>query len=110
LVQTYLSVAVRETERATVVLVEGELDLASSVDLADVISGLRRRSGVLVIDLDKLRFIDMAGIRALVAARETAERDGRELVLVNAREPVRRVLRLAHAGSLLPLPEGEDAA
>lgn len=108
--QPYLSVAVRETEGSTVIHVEGELDRASSVDLADVIKRVRRRASVLVIDLEKLRFIDMAGLRVLLTAHKEARAAGQEFVLSNVREPVRRVLRLAQAAPLLPLLEGEDAA
>jgi anti-sigma B factor antagonist len=109
-VQAYLSVAVRESERSIVVYVEGELDLASSVDLADVISRVARRSARVVVDLEKLRFIDMAGLRVLVSAYDDARDAGRRVVLANVREPVRRVLTLAQAGPLLPRLQGEDAA
>jgi anti-anti-sigma factor len=104
-----MSVAVRESERATVVYVEGELDLGSCVDLADVIRRVGRRSGLVVIDLEKLRFIDMAGLRVLVSANAEARKEGRRVLVANVREPVRRVLTLAHFGPLLRLLQGEDA-
>lgn len=110
MVQAYLSVAVRENDRSTIIHVCGELDLASSVDLAGVIDRVRRQARVLVIDLEKLRFIDMAGLRVLVTAHQEARAAGQEFVLINVREPVRRVLRLAQVAPLLPLLEGEDAA
>lgn len=99
----YLSVAVREHERSTVVHVEGELDLASSGHLEAVIREARRATApLMVVDLEKLRFIDMAGLRVLIKAREQAEGEGRRLVLANVREPVRRVLALARVEALFP--------
>jgi anti-sigma B factor antagonist len=102
-VSAYLSVAVREHDRSTVLYVEGELDLGSSPYLEQAIREAHSAGRPLVvIDLEKLRFIDMAGLRALIAAHERAEQQGQKLVLANVGDPVRRVLILAHVEELLP--------
>jgi anti-sigma B factor antagonist len=102
-VPPYLSVAVREHEDSTVVCVEGELDLGSSGHLEAAIRQARRAAApVTVVDLEKLRFIDMSGLRVLIAAHRRAEEEGQQLVLANVRDPVRRVLTLAQVGDLLP--------
>ena len=99
----YLNVAVREHKSSTVLHIEGELDLGSSRQLDEVISlAQRKHPPVLVVDLEKLRFIDMAGLRVLIAARERADQEGQRLVLANLREPVRRIVNLAQVGDLLP--------
>ena len=99
----YLNVAVREHESSTVLHIEGELDLGSSRELDEVINlAQRKRPPVLVVDLEKLRFIDMAGLRVLIAARERADQEGQQLVLVNLRAPVRRIVNLARMGEWLP--------
>jgi anti-sigma B factor antagonist len=105
-VEGYLSVAVRQSERSTVLSVEGELDLASSGQLEDAIRRLGGDAELLVIDLEKLRFIDMAGLRVLLAAHQEAARAGRRVVLANVRDPIRRTLTLAQVDGLLPTLDG----
>jgi anti-sigma B factor antagonist len=102
-VRAYLRVAIREHERSTVVHVEGELDLGSSGRLEAAMREARQAAApLMVVDLEKLRFIDMAGLRVLIAARRRAEAEGQRLVLANVREPVRRTLTLAQADELFP--------
>jgi anti-sigma B factor antagonist len=102
-VAAYLTVAVREHERSTVLHVEGELDLGSSGYLEEAIRQARRSGPPLVVvDVEKLRFIDMAGLRVLIAAHARAEEEGERLVLANISDPVRRVLTLAQVDELLP--------
>lgn len=101
--RAYLRVAIREHERSTVVHVEGELDLGSSGRLEAAMREARQAAApLMVVDLEKLRFIDMAGLRVLIAARRRAEAEGQRLVLANVREPVRRTLTLAQADELFP--------
>jgi anti-sigma B factor antagonist len=99
----YLTVAVREHDRSTVLHVEGELDLGSSRYLEEAIREAREAGPPLVVlDVENLRFIDMAGLRVLIAAHARAEADGERLVLANVPDPVRRVLALAQVEKLLP--------
>jgi anti-sigma B factor antagonist len=106
LASAYLSVAIREHERSTVLHIEGELDLGSSRYLEEAISEARRAGPPLVVlDVEHLDFIDMAGLRVLIAAHARAEEDGQRLVLANVRDPVRRVLTLARVDELLPETE-----
>ncbi len=104
--QGHLTVAVHENERSTVLSLDGELDLASAVHLDAVLSRVASATGQIVIDLERLRFIDVAGLRALLAASERAEREGRRLALINVGPPVQRLLALAQATDLLPVLEG----
>lgn len=101
--QVYLTVGVRETERSTVLYVDGELDLASARQLEEAISRARRSAPELVVlDLEKLEFIDMAGLRVLTSAHQLATQEGQGLVLANVPDQIRRVLVLAEADELLP--------
>jgi len=105
-VQTYLSVSVREQDRSVVLELEGELDLASSPQLEHVLERTRREHpGLMVLDLERLRFIDMAGIRVLLAAQQRAERYGHRLVLANVRHSIRRVMQLASVNGVLTVLE-----
>jgi anti-sigma B factor antagonist len=105
-VQSYLSVQVREHGDSVVLRVEGELDLASSPQLADELDrACAARLPRMVVDLEKLQFIDMSGVRVLLSAHRRAEREGIELILTNPRRLIRRVLTLAQVSEVLPIAD-----
>ena len=79
-----------------VVLVKGEVDVASSAHLAAAIARAMQRAADgqadLVIDLTHLRFIDVSGINVLMRAARLARADGGTLVLRSPNRSVRRLL------------------
>ena len=98
----YFSVAVDRSGERTVLHLEGELDLGSSPQLEAAIARvLQAGTAAVVVDVRGLRFVDMAGLRVLLAGQERAEREGRRLVLSGMREPIRRVLALAQVTDVL---------
>jgi anti-anti-sigma factor len=90
-----LRVATDAGERAVVVQVEGELDLAGAPRLAAALestdAGGRRP---LVIDLASVSFIDSTGVRALVDAARSARESERPFALLTPSPAVIRVLDL----------------
>jgi stage II sporulation protein AA (anti-sigma F factor antagonist) len=79
-----------------IVLVKGEVDVASSAHLADAIArAMEREAGgkvEVVIDLAHLRFIDVSGVNVLARAARQARADGGTLVLRSPNRTVRRLL------------------
>lgn len=104
--QSYLTVSVRRQGDSAVVEVGGELDLGSSAQLEQALDlAWRDEPELVVIDLGDLYFVDMAGIRVLLGARQqAAERDSR-LVLSRVRRPVQRVLQIARMRDLFTIEE-----
>src|SRR6202012_3732330 len=82
--------------RRIVVQVKGEVDVATSADLADTIARAVERAAAgkveLVIDLARLSFIDVSGLNVLVRAARRARADGGTLVLRSPSRHVRRLL------------------
>lgn len=104
--QTYLTVSVRDKDHSVVIELDGELDLGSSPQLEQAIDYARRdRPELVVIDLAKLRFTDMAGLRVLMRAQDQTDRSGGRLVLANVPESIRRVLRLAQVNGTFTIVE-----
>jgi anti-anti-sigma factor len=81
--------------RQIIVLVKGEVDVATSAHLAAAIARAMERQAAgkvdVVIDLTHLRFIDVSGLNVLMQAARRARAAGGTLVL---REPSRHVRRL----------------
>jgi anti-sigma B factor antagonist len=77
-------------------VVQGELDLATAPTLAAQLTEAERaRPDVLTLDLSKLSFISVAGMRVLLDAARRAQRERRSLVVVNPQPPIRRLFALS---------------
>jgi anti-anti-sigma factor len=81
---------------------EGELDLASSVQVEEQLGALEAaRPERIVIDLAGLAFIDSTGLRTLIQADQRAREAGSELVLRPGDEGIQRVFELTGALDVL---------
>jgi anti-sigma B factor antagonist len=67
---------------ARVVTVTGEVDALTAPELAALLTAQLVVAPLVVVDLDGVRFVDAAGLSALVEANEFASREDRELRLV----------------------------
>jgi anti-anti-sigma factor len=96
-----LTIGVDDRDDATVVALDGELDLASAPELADVaarklVDGQAADVPVnLIIDLSKLTFCDSAGLRVFVKFRTDLAAKGGRFVLAAPQPIVRRVLEVS---------------
>ena len=88
------------------VLVElsGEIDLAVVPDVVTEFEyAVVQLSPHVVVDLDRVEFIDSSGLGALVRARRKAQEHGGDVVLAGADDQVREVLALTNLGDLFTL-------
>ena len=87
------------------VTVAGELDLATSPLLSQLVDACCLRKGLttIVLDVREVRFIDVTGLGALLAAREATRVLGGGLVLVGPCRPVERLIQLAKLDGELAL-------
>jgi anti-sigma B factor antagonist len=77
------------------VMVEGELDLATAPRLELELARLEwRRPRLLLLDPRGLTFMDLTGLRVLLAAHARAERRGHELAILRGSRVVERLLQL----------------
>ena len=78
-----LAANLRRINGASVVALQGDLDLASA-DRASVAieEAERERPGVLVLDLSGLSFFDSTGLRLVIKAASRAKNEGRRIVVV----------------------------
>lgn len=81
----------------------GELDLAGAPILSERLRGLYERGEPVVLDLDELEFIDMSGLRVLLAASKEARRDGWSFAVTRGSAQVRRLIGLVRLDGQLPL-------
>ncbi|MFI6130577.1 STAS domain-containing protein [Micromonospora sp. NPDC051141] len=93
-----------------VLMVTGEVDMATADELALALADLLRRRPLhrLLVDLAGVRFLDSSGIRTLLEAAQDAQHRGCHLVLVNTPRNVRRVLEIAGVATVLGLDAAGD--
>lgn len=93
-----------------VVSLRGELDVASAHLVPTIFAGARAVPGAtIVVDAAELRFLDLAGARALLAEATEARAAGGDLLLCNAGSAVRLLLAASGLAALLPVV-GDRAA
>ena len=87
-----------------VVIVTGEIDVATSPVLRQALADLVDLEGRITVDLSGTTFIDSSGLGVLVGALKRAREHGNEdLVLRGLQEPVRRVFEITGLTELFPV-------
>ncbi len=93
--QNHFRVELRTQDRASVLTISGELDLSSSSELEDNLArAFESASGIVIVDLRELEFIDSTGLSVLVKANQQAQDAGCDFGIVNGVAQVRRLLDL----------------
>ena len=100
-----LSVKVRFTPHLPVVCLAGELDLDSQHLLADALDAIAAAScpaEIVMLDLNGVRFCDVAGLRAIETCAAIVAAGGQELVLYHSPPPVLKLIAITGiAGHLM---------
>ena len=93
--QNHFRVELRTENRASVLVITGELDLSSTPELeGHLAEAFRSDVKQVIVDLRELEFIDSTGLSVLVKANQQAHEAGCEFGIVNGGAQVRRLLSL----------------
>lgn len=91
-------------EPYTVLELAGEADVTSGEMLYALLEEqIRKRPGLLVVELSALVFIDSAALQVILRASRTLAKDGGQLALAGPRDVVARVLEMTGADRLVPV-------
>src|SRR5690348_18266711 len=105
-----LDITVRDERGVVVAAVAGEIDIASVAQLRERLYELADGGGTLIVDLNRVTFIDSAGLGALVGAARRAAASGGSLHAVCARPQTRKLLWLTGVDRRIPLAAIVDGA
>jgi len=86
------------SEGHVVVSLQGELDLVDAAGVATALEALAARDILIIVDLSRLEFIDVAGVAALSHGRRQARSAGGGLLLAAPVPRVQRVLSFIWEG------------
>ena len=108
-VESQFRVEARQEGRAAVIVVSGELDLASGPALEDELARVCATGiELLVLDLRELEFMDSTGLSILVKANQRAADAGRRFGLVKGSRQVQRLLDLTGVAERLTLVDAPE--
>ena len=105
-----LTIRTRRESGYVIVTVAGEIDIATVARLRERLSALAAGGLPLVADLDRVSFIDSAGLSALVGAANRAAAYGSSLHVVCAQPKIRQLFRLTGLDHRIPLARTLDEA
>jgi anti-sigma B factor antagonist len=98
-----LTVGVRQEPGHMLVTVAGEVDIATVPQLQERLAALAASGRPLIVDLDRVTFIDAAGLRVLAGAASRAAAHRASLHVVCARHQVRRLFAITGLDRQIPL-------
>jgi anti-anti-sigma factor len=97
-------VAVEEFSSTAVVRAEGDLDLASVHELTAALQRVDLRTiTLLVLDIDEVGFLDLAGLNAILRLNEECRSNDVHLSVIAPRGPAKRLFRLTRTDLELDL-------
>jgi anti-sigma B factor antagonist len=92
-VQDHLRIGVAHEEGRVVLSLDGELDMASAPLLQRAIEEVEQTDKpMVVLDLQRLEFIDSTGLRIILSGRKRCEERGQELAVTRGSPQVERLL------------------
>ena len=98
-------IAVEESDGVVVVRPIGDLDIATTPLLDDILRDLASKGASAVLDLEDVEFIDSSGLQTILSAHAASQRDGFGLTMLPGPPPVMKVFELAGVDDRLPFAE-----
>jgi len=105
-----LDITVSRERDVVIAAVTGDVDISTVAQLRECLFELADGGGTLIVDLNRVTFIDSAGLGALVGAARRAAAHGGSLHAVCARPQTRKLLWLTGVDRRIPLAATVDGA
>lgn len=94
-----------------ILVIIGEIDLYNAPEIKDIISKLiEERIYNVIIDLEKVSYIDSSGIGALISSLSNLKKYQGGLKIINVYASVKKVFELTKLTSFFEIYESEDDA
>jgi anti-sigma B factor antagonist len=103
-----LTITVRSEHGAVIAAVTGEIDISTVARLRERLFELADNGGTLIVDLNRVTFIDSAGLGALVGTARRAAAHGGSLHAICAQPQPRKLLWMTGVDRRIPLAATVD--
>lgn len=107
-----MKIAERRLDKATILDVSGDIDLATSPELRKALLRELREARMprVVLNLRAVRYIDSSGVASLVEGLKVSRDLGARLILFGLNTTVREVLQLSKLVRIFEICENEEQA
>ncbi|MGD0703819.1 MAG: STAS domain-containing protein [Trebonia sp.] len=105
-----LSVTVRRERGVVIAAVTGDIDMSTVAGLRERLFGLADGGQPLIVDLNRVTFIDSAGLGVLIGAARRAAAHGASVHAVCSQPQTRKLLWLTGVDRRIPLTATVDGA
>jgi anti-sigma B factor antagonist len=105
-----LTITVSSERGAVIAAVTGEIDISTVAQLRERLFELADNGGTLIVDLNRVTFIDSAGLAALVGTARRVAKYGGSLHAVCSRPQTRKLLWMTGVDRRIPLAATVDGA
>ena len=107
-----MQISVRRTDKAAILELTGRIDLSSSAEVRKILlHELReRRTPRVILNLEKVKYIDSSGVASLVEGLKASRDIGSRLSLFGLSPIVREVLQLSRLLKIFEIFENEQQA
>ena len=98
-------------DQPNVLLLEGEIDLHVSPEVADELRAMvAKKPKVLVVDLEKVTYCDSSGLAVLIEAMQSLQQYGGRFAIANVQESVRHIFEIAKLDQVFQIFPDVDSA
>lgn len=106
-----LEISTRDKGNATIVSINGDVDLYSSPQVRRVIIGLtEKKKPLIVVDLNQVEYMDSSGIATLVEGLQQVSKYSGEIRLFGLASAVREVFELSRLDKVFRICVSEEEA
>ena len=107
-----MQIATRRNGNATILDVVGDIDLYNSPEVRKVVLEAVRAQGAerVVMNLQKVRYIDSSGVASLVEGLKTSRTQNVKFILLGLSPAAREVLELSRLIKVFEVAESEEQA
>lgn len=107
-----MEIFIRELDNNAVVLeLEGEIDIYSSSDVKDtIINQIDSGAKNIIIDLDKVYYIDSSGIGAFISSLAAIKKINGKMFIIRVTDAVKKVFELTKLTNFFKMYKDEESA
>ena len=107
-----MQVSTRQSTDATVVVIDGNIDLYNSPEVRRTLLGALQAKGTkrVLVNLQKVKYIDSSGVASLVEGLKASRTASVRLSLIGLSPAAREVLELSRLAKLFEVYESEEQA
>lgn len=101
----------RKQKQATIIEVEGEVDLYSSPELRKaVLQATENKTTAIIIDLEKVTYMDSSGVATLVEGLQESEKYSGNFAIANLDSKVKAVFELSRLDKVFQIYNSREEA